>query len=126
MSDIRADTISDSAGTGPITLTKQMAAKAWVNYNNTTPTATITGSFNISSVTDTANGRFRTNFTNNMSDSTYCCSGMVDDYHITSDTNNDKTVTGEAHLCFYVSGTAGQRTEYNFDRNCVSYHGDLA
>ncbi len=38
MSEIRATTISDAAGTGPITLTKQSAAKAWVSYNNNTAT----------------------------------------------------------------------------------------
>jgi len=35
MSEIRATTISNAAGTGPITLTGQSAAKAWVNFNGT-------------------------------------------------------------------------------------------
>ena len=35
MSDIRANTISDTSGNGPINLHKQSAAKAWVNFNGT-------------------------------------------------------------------------------------------
>jgi hypothetical protein len=33
LSNIRATTISALNGTDPITLTKQSAAKAWVNFN---------------------------------------------------------------------------------------------
>jgi enamine deaminase RidA (YjgF/YER057c/UK114 family) len=39
MSEIRATTISNAAGTGPITMTGQYAAKAWsdtLGYPNTT------------------------------------------------------------------------------------------
>ena len=100
-------------------------AAAWVNFDNK-GTAAVNGSQNISSCTDTATGRFRSNFTNNMNDSVYCCAGMEDDYHLTSDSNDDKTVTGEAHLSFYVAGTGGQRTMVDVDRNTVAYHGDLA
>jgi len=125
MSTLKADTLVAADGTSPVTLTKQSAAKAWVNFDND-GTATVNGSFNISSCTDTATGRFRSNFTSNMNDSVYCSSGMVDDYHLTSDSNNDKTTTGEAHLAFYVSGTGGQRVNYDLDRNTVAYHGDLA
>ena len=125
MSEIRATTISDAAGTGPVTLTKQSAAKAWVNYDNQ-GTASISGSQNISSCTDTDTGDFRTNFINSMSDNVYCCSGLHDGYTLTSHTNDDKTTTGESHLVFYASGTGGQRTPWDGDRNTVVYHGDLA
>ena len=37
MSEIRATTISNAAGTGPITMTGQYAAKAWVNFNGIGP-----------------------------------------------------------------------------------------
>jgi len=100
-------------------------AAAWVNFDNE-GTATLNGSYNISSCTDTATGRFRSNFTSNMNNSVYSSSGMQDNYTLTSDSNDDKTPTGEAHLSFYASGTGGQRTEYDADRNTVAYHGDLA
>lgn len=100
-------------------------AAAWVNYDNE-GTVALNGSQNISSCTDTATGRFRSNFTSSMSDSVYCSAGMHDGYTITSDSNDDKTTTGEAHLAFYASGTGGQRTAWDAARNTVSYHGDLA
>ena len=64
MSEIRATTISDAAGTGPITLTKQSAAKAWVFADVDTA---IVNSFNFSSGTDLGTGNYRFSFTNNMS-----------------------------------------------------------
>jgi hypothetical protein len=65
LSEIRATTISDAAGTGPITLTGQHAAKAWLNYNH--PSNVVRESFNVSSVTDNATGHFTKNYTSNMS-----------------------------------------------------------
>ena len=50
MSDIRAGTISDAAGTGPITLTKQSPAKCFVRYDGASVQVGI--SLNVSSLTD--------------------------------------------------------------------------
>ena len=60
MSEIRATTISDETGNGPIALTKQSAAKTFAFFNQ--QTLTIGGSLNISSSTDTATGSFTLNF----------------------------------------------------------------
>ena len=68
MSEIRATTISDEAGTGPITLTGQSAAKAHCTFNGTSTIAVSGTSFNISSLTDNGTGLYRTNFTNSMED----------------------------------------------------------
>jgi len=62
LSDIRADTISDSAGTGPITLTKQAAAKAYCRYNMNDLLYT----FNVSSGVDNGTGNGSVNLTNAM------------------------------------------------------------
>ena len=70
MSEIRATTISDSAGTGPITLTGQSAAKAWCNWNGT-GTAAIRDSFNTTSITDNGIGDYTFTITNNLSDTNY-------------------------------------------------------
>ncbi len=51
MSEIRATTISDETGNGPIALTKQSAAKAFINLNGT-GTIAARDSLNISSTTD--------------------------------------------------------------------------
>ena len=53
---LNVDTIADKAGTGPVALTKQHAAKAWINFTGVTTTA-IRDSFNISSLTDEATGK---------------------------------------------------------------------
>ena len=51
MSEIRATTISNAAGTGPITMTGQSAAKAFAAFDQT-GTQSIRNSQNISSITD--------------------------------------------------------------------------
>jgi len=73
---IRANTISDAAGTGPVTLTAQSAAKAWVNFNGT-GTIAIRDSFNVSSLTDNGTGNYSLQFTSNMSNTNYPASGFV-------------------------------------------------
>ena len=65
MSEIRATTISDAAGTGPITLTGQSAAKAWSCIDGNTPA--LLNSFNVSSLTDSATGIWYSTMTNAMS-----------------------------------------------------------
>ena len=67
MSEIRATTISDSAGTGPITLTKQHAPKVWINFNGTGTIATRT-SFAVSSITDNGTGDYTVSFSNSFDD----------------------------------------------------------
>ena len=61
MSEIRATTISDTAGTGPVTLTGQSAAKSWINFN-ATGTVAARDSFNVSSITDVNVSKKAVNF----------------------------------------------------------------
>ena len=70
MSEIRANTVSDLAGTGPVTLTGQYAAKAWVNFNGT-GTVAIRESGNVSSITDNSTGEYDVNFSSSMPDANY-------------------------------------------------------
>ena len=69
MSEIRANTISDAAGTGPVTLTGQSAAKAWSGVSTTSATAG--DNFNISSLVDNGTGDTTHNFTNAMSNANF-------------------------------------------------------
>ena len=71
MSELRADTITASNGTSPVTLTKQSAAKAWANLNGTAATAVLRDSFNQSSTTDNSSGDYTFNLTSSMSDGNY-------------------------------------------------------
>lgn len=76
MSEIRATTISDTAGTGPITLTKQSAAKAWINFNGT-GTVAIRKSVNHSSLTDHGTGDYSVNFSSAFSDANHASVGST-------------------------------------------------
>ena len=62
MSELRAATISDAAGTGPAALTGQWAAKTVFDYDQTVPS--VARGDNVSSINDLGTGDFRVNFTN--------------------------------------------------------------
>ena len=70
MSEIRVTTVSDTAGTGPVTLTKQEAAKHWVNFDGT-GTVAIRDSLNAASLVDGGTGVYTINYTNAMGNTTY-------------------------------------------------------
>jgi hypothetical protein len=72
MSTLHTNTVETSSG-GPVTLTKQSAAKAWVNAGND---ATNNGSFNVASTTDHAVGQFSYTLTN--------AYNSVNDYSLTT------------------------------------------
>jgi len=71
MSELRADTITASDGTSPVTLTKQSAAKGWCTFDGTAGTPTFNDSFNGSSITDGGTGDQTMNLTNAMTDANY-------------------------------------------------------
>lgn len=76
MSEIRATTISDAAGTGPITLTGQSAAKAWLNMNGQGTIAT-RNSFNVSSLADVGTGNYTANYTSSMTSVNHAVCGNI-------------------------------------------------
>ena len=76
MSDIRANTISDAAGTGPIALTGQSAAKAWLNMNGQGTIAT-RDSFNVSSLADVGTGNYTANYTSSMTSVNHAICGNI-------------------------------------------------
>ena len=131
MSELRATTISDSAGTGPVTLTKQSAAKAWVNFDQNTPE--ILDSLNTSSLTDTSSGRGDLNWTSAMSNTLYSVPTnsnyvssvnayavtLVDDYTI-----NNRTASKWYFSNTYVSNSVAYF--FDSDRGQVGVLGDLA
>jgi len=90
MSELRANTISDAAGTGPVALTSQWAAKSTSLYDQTVPT--VNSSNNVSSITDRATGTQARNFTNNFNDAVYVPSGITSSLAPTS-SNNTRQVT---------------------------------
>ena len=73
MSTIKADTLSNLAGTQtvPVSTVAQGTARAWVNFDGATTVPTIRANFNVSSVTRRATGRYTLNFATAMSDVNY-------------------------------------------------------
>ena len=69
MSDLRVNTISNLAGTGPVTLTKQIAAKHALRYDMVSNV--IDNSMNCSSVTDNGTSNYDVAFTNNMANANF-------------------------------------------------------
>lgn len=123
MSELRADTITASDGTSPVTLTKQSAAKAWcyISSNGTV----VSGSLNVNSVTDNGVGHYQPNFSSNMSNTTF---------NTTITSGNHAT----SHNC---SGSSAEFTTSQFRIRCANgaesavvdlpnthglIHGDLA
>jgi hypothetical protein len=78
MSTIKADTLSNLAGTQtvPVSTVAQGSAKAWVNFNGT-GTVAIRASFNVSSITDNGTGSYTVNFSAAMQDADYSWSGLA-------------------------------------------------
>lgn len=77
MSTIKADTLSNLAGTRsvPVATVAQGSAKAWVNFNGT-GTVAIRAAFNVTSITDDATGIYTLNFTTALPDANYAVLSM--------------------------------------------------
>ena len=125
MSNIRATTISDAAGTGPITLTGQTAVKAWIDHSSA---AVINDSFNVSSLTDNGTGNHTVNLTNSFNTATsYAVSAMAMD----DGNGNGNGVHTSLHPASKLSG-AWRHNQYSwagswYDANTYALAvGDLA
>jgi hypothetical protein len=90
MSELRADTITGSDGTSPVTLTKQSAAKAYI-YSPAT-SASITDSFNIASITDGGIGEQDMAFVSSMSDANYSSIVAIQTVNMQNTGGNVRTV----------------------------------
>ena len=137
MSELRADTITASDGTSPVTLTKQSAAKMFYNLNGT-GTIALRDSLNISSATDKGTGDYKVAFVSNFNATDYTPVGN----HGTTDSNWNGSylmahvmgsgisngyaatyTTSELGFCNYASGApAGEDIEVELG----NAHGDLA
>lgn len=126
MSEIRATTISDAAGTGPIALTGQSAAKAFIRYDSNGGN-TINVSFNVASVTDNGTGHQTTNFTNSMSGSFQVVTG-ANDVDASSSTYNlsPHTYASGSVECDSWKQTGGTTSQVDINRSMLSVFGDLA
>ncbi len=129
MSDIRANTISDAAGTGPITLTKQAAAKVFASYNLKGNTA-YASSLNTSSFADVAVGKTKFNFTSSMSAVSYNVNANGR-YEINNDDpaqsqfcQPTQLATGSVQVGTEDNAIAGSAEDSRY--HTIAIHGDLA
>lgn len=130
MSEIRVTTVSDTAGTGPVTLTKQSAAKAWLYAPATV--ASISASFNISSLDDDGTGTAGMNLTSSMSSANYVTEATDQSVNAGGSGNNvlgcsftSKSSGAMEAVAYYIASSAYVKYEGATYYN-VSVHGDLA
>jgi len=130
LSEIRANTISDAAGTGPVTLTKQSAAKAWGRFAS----ATVYDSFNVSSATDYGTGDEGVSFTSAF-DNIFYSTGAISQAvsalaYVTSLMDNanyrTKTTSHFTYRLAWASTVAASTTFYDDGQAAIIVHGDLA
>lgn len=127
-SEMYVDTIAASDGTSPATLTKQSAAKAFLDYNQSTDV--VNKSLNISSVTDSTTGDFTSSFVSSFDDAFYPLGTLAGETSVNASnrifgppiraTGNIRTFVG------YVNGTGGTIALWDNQINNFIIHGDLA
>ena len=122
MSELRANTISDAAGTGPVTLTGQRAAKIIHAYNGVT--ATTLDSFNVSSLTDNGAGNQVTNFSVAMASSDYKAEAGRNIAAGGIFMAGPNTMTASVAQVLTTFGTSGTLADASYVS--LSIHGDLA
>ena len=120
MSELRANTITHSDGTSPVTLTKQQAAKAWFHYNQKAGSEEVRDSFNTSSITDNSTGLYTNTFTNSMNNAFYNVTGGT-----RGNRSQFNTDTGATTGRQYRTGDASNNVN-DQDSNCWTTMGDLA
>ena len=133
MSEIRATTISDAAGTGPIALTKQSAAKAWVNFNGT-GTIAIRDSQGVSGLVDNGTGDYTSNFTSSFSAVDYTGTTSSSWDTVTSGVLNFSRAVGSSgysttslfRMQNVVVDSTTNRTGLDVNYLYAVFHGDLA
>ena len=109
MSTLKADTIQSTGG-GAATLTKQTAAKAWVNFNGTS-TVAIRASNNVASITDNGTGDYTANFTSAITDANYAVTTGFTPYTTTNFTTYG-AIHGDATTGATAKTTSAIRLEY--------------
>jgi hypothetical protein len=123
VSELRANTISDAAGTGPVTLTGQYAAKAWAKV---TDAGAVTVGFNVSSVTDDGVGLFTVSYTSAMASADYGTYGMTNGLLSSDNAVIQNEAAPTASATQYGTGYGRFNTKSDTGFSSVSAHGDLA
>jgi hypothetical protein len=122
MSEIRSNTVSDAAGTGPAELTGQNAAKMTVYYDQSLTTSAST--LNVSSLDDNSAGLWDINFTNNFASANFAVVGTSMSNNTANSDHCGGLQTGrtaaQSPMSSHSSNTLTDR------QNGAAIHGDLA
>ena len=108
MSTLQVGTIKSANSAAPVFQNssgteKGQLIKAWIQLNGT-GTISITNSFNVSSITDNATGRYQVNFSNAFSNANYIMSGSHNNF------SNGVSCVGEYGSTGFSSSAAGIST----------------
>ena len=133
MSEIRTATISAANGTDPVTLTKQSAAKAWVNFNGS-GTVAIRDSQGVSGLVDNGTGDYTSNFTSSFSAVDYTGTTSSSWDTVTSGVLNFSRAVGSSgysttslfRMQNVVVDSTTNRTGLDVNYLYAVFHGDLA
>lgn len=125
---LNVDTVADKAGTGPVELTKQHAAKAWSNHDMSGTTAR--ASFNIASYTDNAAGDHSMTVTSAFSSADYCWSyggkRASGDGVNNFDVNHARAVNPTSTVTRHAVKDHDSTSDVDAEHLCVMFMGDLA
>ena len=127
-SELRVDTLKDSAGNNSVGMTNvaEGSAKLWTSFANTSGTPSALQSHNQSSITDSGTGHYGINFTNSFTNNEYSAqttSSAENSYGGVAvvDLGNMTASQLRFYTCNNNSSAVG-----DFDRNNAQAHGDLA
>ena len=121
---LNVDTIADKAGTGPVGLTKQTAAKHFCVFDGTS-TAAVDTSFNNSSLTDGGTGTYTLAVTNAFSSIHFAVTGATtgnnEAFNYIATSGSAKTASAVSFKCYQYDGNV-----FDTDTIDIVSHGDLA
>ena len=132
-SELRVDTLKDASGANSIGLSyvANGSAKAWLQYNQTTPA--VAGSFNVSSISDDSTGIFSPSLTSSLSSVSDCCVTAISNHDsgeseprliaLRNDQGGSFTTSIQT-LAVYNAGSATSLYDNKFNFGVI--HGDLA
>ena len=129
---IVADTLTHStAGSVTTNFVVNGSAKAWLQYNQTTPA--VAGSFNVSSISDDSTGIFSPSLTSSLNSVSDCCVTAISNHDsgesepkliaLRNDQGGSFTTSIQT-LAVYNAGTATGLYDNKFNFGLI--HGDLA
>lgn len=121
MSTLHANTVETSSG-GAVTLTQQSAAKAWVDFDGKTNTTN--ASYNVASITDSTNGNFSFNVTNNFASSHFGSVGSSHNSGVAFGASPYMGNTATTRFGIQTANTGGTSADHDIMDGIV--HGDLA